>query len=413
MFSCKRRSIDCKPHNSHDWRSICFALALSAGTILASGPSWAGDPTPGNLVSSTPYKAPDAVKADATLLVYDMPAVRGGMTQASTLLFVPKGTPPAGGWPVIAWAHGTTTPGQKTCAPSLSPDLDGGLTADGWTSYYVFITAALVHGGYAVVSPDFEGLGVIATVPLPYYSAASLARSLINGVRAARQANPHLSSSWMAVGHSDGGHAVLGVEAFAAEAPELTFKGAVAYAPYTSIEASVSAAGRLASSNPTKARDYLVGQNFNVALMTTGLVAQSPTFDVGSVMGDDLRQQMAAFKTRCSVPALAGLTQAVAAKAPGTFSGFKAQWSAVPEMSAFLAANDPAVEPGFNLRLPTLIVQGTADVFVPDSFTTTFANKLIAAGDPVSYFEYAGADHFTLIPDATPDVLNFLAKHLH
>ncbi len=28
-------------------------------------------------------------------------------------------------------AHGTTTPGQKTCAPSLSSDLDGGLTRDG------------------------------------------------------------------------------------------------------------------------------------------------------------------------------------------------------------------------------------------------------------------------------------------
>ncbi len=80
------------------------------------------------------------------------------------------------------------------------------------------------------------------------------------------------------------------------------------------------------------------------------------------------------------------------------------------EAPAFLAANDPSVEPGFNLRLPTLIVQGAADTLVPEPFTATFAHKLIAAGDPVSYREYAGADHFTVIKAATPDVLTFLAK---
>ena len=40
--------------------------------------------------------------------------------------------------------HGTTTPGQKTCAPSLSPDLDGGLTRDGFKSNYAYQIAELV-----------------------------------------------------------------------------------------------------------------------------------------------------------------------------------------------------------------------------------------------------------------------------
>ena len=405
-----RNTFSSTNHKSHQTFSLCFALEFLVCIALASGTCLASTPSPGDLVSSVPFQAPDAIRGQATLLIYYMPSVQGGMTKASTLLFVPQGRPPLGGWPVIAWAHGTTTPGQKTCAPSLSRNLDGGLTTDGWTSDYVFLTASLVRSGYAVVSPDFEGLGTIASVPLPYYNAASLARSLIDAVRAARHADPHLSSNWVAVGHSDGGHAVLGVEAFAAEAPELNFKGAVAYAPYTSIAASVSAASNLTTSDSTKTRASLVGQNFNVALMAAGLQAQSPAFDVGSVMGNDLRQQMATFKSRCSVPALTGLTQAVAAKATSTFSGFRAQWSTVPEMASFLSTNDPAVEPGFNLRLSTLIVQGTADPFVPEAFTASFAQRLIAAGDPVSYREYMGADHFTLIKAATPDVLTFLAK---
>ena len=34
--------------------------------------------------------------------------------------FVPKGAPPAGGWPVLAWAHGTTGMAD-ICAPSWQP----------------------------------------------------------------------------------------------------------------------------------------------------------------------------------------------------------------------------------------------------------------------------------------------------
>lgn len=140
------------------------------------------------------------MKAGARLLIHYMSGVAGGLTRASTLLFLPPQPPPAGGWPVVAWAHGTTTADQKRCAPSLSPTLDGGLTADGSVTHYVWVIQSLVAAGYAVVAPDLEGLGAVASVPLPYYSAASLARSLPAGVRAARHAEVHLSPRWAAVG---------------------------------------------------------------------------------------------------------------------------------------------------------------------------------------------------------------------
>ncbi|WP_407811195.1 hypothetical protein, partial [Staphylococcus aureus] len=89
--------------------------------------------------------------------------------------------------------HGTTTPGQKTCAPSQTSELDGGLTRDGFKSDYSWQISQFIDAGYAVVAPDLEGLGPDASTPYPYYNLSSLARSLIAGVVAAHTANPHLS----------------------------------------------------------------------------------------------------------------------------------------------------------------------------------------------------------------------------
>ncbi len=391
--------------------SRIFSILLWVCLIQVSSLALAGVPSSGDLISSKPFKS-SIINADGQLLIHYMPSIAGGMTRASTLLFVPKKTPPAGGWPIVAWAHGTMTAGQKLIAPSLSPTLDGGLTKDGFISNYVFVIQSLIDAGYAVVAPDLEGLGEIATVPEPYFNIASLARSLIAGTLAARHADTHLSTHLAVVGHSDGGHGVLGVEAIMAEAPGLTLQCTVAYAPYTSIAATVSTLGETASHTPGKVLDYLAEQNFNVALMAVGIQAQHSSYDLNAIMGADLQQLIPVFKTKGSVKIIGAVTQAIKAKTPTAFSGFIPQWSTTPEMSAFLAANDPAVMPGFALRVPTLIVQGTADVFVPEPLDLAFTAKLIAAGDPVTYHTYQGKDHFTIIPAATPEVLTFLAQYL-
>ncbi len=339
-----------------------------------------------------------------------MPSIQGGTTRASTLLFVPNGTPPVGGWPIVAWAHGTTTPGQKTCAPSLSTDLDGGLTRDGWTSNYVYQIAQLVASGYAVVAPDLEGLGPVSTQPYPYFSEASSARSVISAVLAARELDPSLSTRWAVLGHSEGGHGALEVEAHAAEAPGLTFLGTVAAAPYTSIAATAVLSGHAADAAKADAAAVTarMGQNFQVALMAVGLMAQSPAFDPRTVMGEDLRRILPVFDAQCSVGAVAVITKAIQAKGLARFAGLKPGWDKTPRMGAFLSKNDAAVTPGFTLHRPTLIVQGTADTFVPEPLTTAFVARLKARGATVTYKRYPGADHFTIIKQADADVLAFL-----
>ncbi len=108
-------------------RTLVATNALMLAAACAAPKPNVTNAAPRSLVSSTVQPEPADFRADARLLIHTMPSITGVATRASTLLFVPRGRPPAGGWPIVAWAHGTTTPGQKTCAPSLTPnDLDGG-----------------------------------------------------------------------------------------------------------------------------------------------------------------------------------------------------------------------------------------------------------------------------------------------
>lgn len=384
--------------------SIMAALAVSPASFVAAAD---GPKAYGGIVSHQPYKISSDIHGKAELIIHDMPSVTGDMTEASTLLFVPDGKAPAGGWPVIAWAHGTTTPGNKTCAPSLTMDLDGGLTRDGFKSDYLYEVATLVNAGYAVVAPDFEGLGDVAEVPLPYFNASSLARSLISGVVAAHEINGQLSRKYVSVGHSDGGHAVLGVEAFTKEAPQFDYLGTVAIAPYTAIAATVDKLAQKARNDPAEAATFTALANFHVGLMATGLSVIDRSFDPASIMGKDLASLQSRFNTLCSVPAITSVTEAVKAKGEA-FEGYKTNWAATPKMADFLERNDVAVDPNFRLAKPTMILVGTKDPFIFNELTEKLVKRLETAGTPVTYKEYPGKDHFDVIRTSQPDIMAFL-----
>ena len=397
--------------NNHS--GIVSTLTCAIGLLV--GGCGGGD----NSADSVPYaeiKAKAALtlaavpQADVTLLTHTMPAYSGGPTNATTLLFVPKGSAPAQGWPVVAWAHGTTTVAQKTCAPSRTLDtLDGGLTAEGFSSHYSEVIGAWVNAGYAVVAPDFEGLGDAATGRYPYYSSASEARSLIAGVKAARIANGALSKKWMAVGHSEGARGVLALNSFVGEAAELDFRGTVAYAPYASLIANFQYVNGLVTSDPTNATLWAAIQNHFVAMFATAIDVDSPGLDQTQFMGADLAALMPAFRNDCIFSAFNQVYAAVAAKTPAGFVGSKAGWVDIPAVKAFFAKNDPAVLPDFKLAAPAFVAQGTADVFVPESLTSKLVNDLAGRGSSVSYRVYTGSDHGSIVLDAKADALAFMA----
>ena len=392
---------------------------LAAGLTAATAPPVSGTGgaapvrNPGiSLLSQADLPPPPEWRGRVRLLRHTMTGIPGRSIQATTLLFTPPGTPPVGGWPVVAWAHGTLTLGQKTCAPSRSADFDGGLTRDGFKSDYAYQIGRFVNAGYAVVAPDYEGLGDAAPEPLPYYNAASQARSLLAGLRAARRAEPSLSSRFAAVGHSEGGHPVLGLETYASEAPELVQVATVAIAPFTSIEASVSGyvAQAKSAKDPAKRHGAVVNRNFYGIEMLAAVRAVKPSFPASAIMGNDLAKIVPKVLSQCSVGAIKTIDAAILAKGDARFDGLKPDWAANPDVRRFLQANDPAVEPDLKLRRLTLITQGTADPFVAEPLDRALAHRFSASGTPLTYRVYPGADHFTVIRRGEDDVLSFLRE---
>ena len=61
------------------------------------------------------YSATDmsAVADKSLVMTYKMLGINNKEVQATALVFTPKGAAPIGGWPIVAWAHGTTGVADK------------------------------------------------------------------------------------------------------------------------------------------------------------------------------------------------------------------------------------------------------------------------------------------------------------
>src|SRR5262249_14851371 len=95
--------------------------------------------------------------------------------------------------------------------------------------------------GYAVVAPDYAGLGT--NVPHQYLAAPAQAQDVINAVPAAREAvkklggQCQLGDRWIAIGHSQGAGAVLRVAELQSKLKDPNYVGAIALAPAGDLEA--------------------------------------------------------------------------------------------------------------------------------------------------------------------------------
>jgi alpha-beta hydrolase superfamily lysophospholipase len=150
--------------------------------------------------------------------LYCSASASGKAVPATGVIIVPHGKPPASGWPVVVWAHGTSGVG-RAFAPSLMKDL-----YYGWAG-----PQSWVMNGFAVVAPDYAGLGT--NVPHQYVALDAQAHDVIHAVSAARKTMKELGDRWVAVGHSQGGCTVLRVAEMQHKLKDPMYLGAIAVAP--------------------------------------------------------------------------------------------------------------------------------------------------------------------------------------
>lgn len=179
----------------------------------------------------TNYTVPSSLSMSR--IVYTTQNVNGTILPASAYILWPYNMLPpndTAGYSTVLWAHGTCGLFQP-CAPSNHRSLQ----------YHFMIPYLLAVQGMVVVAPDYGGHGV-GSLPngdrIPHAWAAAPAQShdMAHALTATRAAFPQYLAAngpFVAMGHSEGGHAAWGYAERQAREPLLNceYRGTVAFAP--------------------------------------------------------------------------------------------------------------------------------------------------------------------------------------
>ncbi|MGI5326496.1 alpha/beta hydrolase family protein [Actinomadura nitritigenes] len=366
--------------------AIAAAAVTAAGLAATALPAHADPGHRGTLLSSRPLHTSAALpSASSTRAIsYVSEGVGGKRITVTGTVAVPKGKAPRGGWPVISWAHGTTGTADA-CAPSRD-------TAAGPAHDYLSITEGYldkwVARGFAVVQTDYEGLGTPGGHP--YMNGASEANTVLDIVRAAHRVDPHIGRDFYVAGHSQGGQATL-FTAAAKKAGDVRLKGAVSIAP---------------GSHMAETAQYVQAQYPGAELalpflfvLLNGANAANPSFHPEDLLTPAAAKVLeSGHKDAC----LAQLREA------GSSIPLSGVFRPDADLTAFETYFDTQEPSQLDLRVPTLVAQGTADTSVSPAATKGLIADLCKRYPDISYREYQGADHRASIEASFDDALKFV-----
>ncbi len=304
--------------------------------------------------------------ADAIRVVYRGVGYDGTGRAVSGSVFLPVGSAPAGGWPVVSYAHGTTGLADH-CAPSRT-----GLTRLERRHVDRWLTA-----GYAVAATDYEGLATPG--PHPYFNGEAVADDVIDVVRAARGTDSCIGRTWLVAGFSQGGHAALFAGLLASRyAPELDFRGTIAIAPPVHMPRLI---GELTS-------DGARPVSLLLPFLLAGLRTSHPDVDARVFLTDAGRRL---------VDAAAHATLGDMFRAVADLTNDETGLTDVhlrPGIDPVLRA---CRVPVTRMDRPVLVTAGTADEIVPADVVARFAEDLRRTGADVRFERHEGAGHVDLL----------------
>ncbi|MGK2870148.1 MAG: alpha/beta hydrolase family protein [Mycobacterium sp.] len=384
--------------------TVLFALALALtvpGAAHAAVPNWSGldaryfagpIPASGTLIETVPLAAELSISGAgtayrilySTIDQHDAPAV------STAAVFVPRTPPPPGGYPVIAWAHGTVGLGDD-CTPSALPRTP---RDDEYLSHWL-------NQGYVIVASDYAGLGTPGL--MSYLNSVTTAHGVIDSVIAAHEMALDLSPRWAIVGQSQGGGAAVASARWATEfsaGSGLDYRGVVATGTPANIQKFVAQAGpelQLPELGPVA--------NAYTAYIIAALREARPDLDINAVLSPAGLNAAQRAETVCVHP----LTDELAQLSPAAL--FSAPLLSVPGVEE--ALHDFMGTPVSGYDRPIFLGVGLLDRDVPPASTLAFYDQLVANNQNVELRIYPEEDHsgtvLASLADSTPFLRNAFA----
>lgn len=294
--------------------------------------------------------------------------------------YMPKGEPPRGGWPLMAWAHGTLGVADA-CAPS-------------WTGHRPRDATYLnrwLEQGFAVVATDYQGLGGPGPHPYTFWEAEG--RSILDSARAAIAAYPGRIANDLAItGQSQGSGSSIGASRIAA-----------AYAPELKLRATIATG--LLSSFPEaryKALEAVPSPGGPVRFSMLRLVGGSIPDDgppAESLVTPQARSVLKMARETC-VDEMRGYEQQHGLNAG---NAFKLEPAALQAL--LVKTSDMSL---VALPAPLFLGTGLADRTIPPRRQYAAAAALCEAGNPLVWKTYAGITHNGIVNAAFEDELRFV-----
>ncbi|WP_433682387.1 lipase family protein [Nocardia sp. CA-119907] len=375
------------------WFTTAIAVACGA-SLLRLPAAGAEQADPGTVVSVAPLAAVATLpgSVNSSRLVYSTTTVNDAPTVASAAVYFPPGPAPEGGWPVIAWAHGTVGLGDN-CAYSIAGP--SAVERD-----WAYLGTWLAQG-YAIVAADYAGLGTPGEHP--YLDGRVEAHNVVDAVKAATGQYSSLAKKWVVVGQSQGGGAAVSTARYATEfgGPELDYRGAVGTGVPAYIEDVLQLLGPAVP--PIKLNPYSTAY---VLYILNGLRTAYPELDIESFLSDSGRAWLTRARDVCVTPLHHELG------ASGVLIGdlFARPLALIPNVHGLLHEYLGLPESGYDK--PLFLGQGLRDTDVITPETLRFAAVLVVNRQPVTvhtYFEDHDGTVNASLRDSLPFVRGLLA----
>jgi hypothetical protein len=298
---------------------------------------------------------------------------KAGIVPVSGTFYLPKGAAPAGGWPLVAWAHGTLGVAD-VCAPSWASHRPRDATyIERW-----------LENGFAVVTTDYQGLG--GPGPHPYLTWEAEGRSVLDSARAALATWPdRLARKVFVTGQSQGSGAALGATRIAPT-----------YAPDLPLQAT-AATGVVSTfpNGPYKPPSTAIGSPHYISLlMLGGALPDGSSPD--ALATDKGKALLKAARESCNTE-----MRAVAQK-----QGITAANAFVEPIDRIAARLSPVTDmTPVKLPVPVLLGTGLADKTLSPRRQFAAVRAFCSAGSDIVWKTYAGATHNGGLLASFPDAL--------